>query len=402
MTSDQTTNRILQLHFESLADLIANIGISSEAQRAEAEMDALMIWGSDARDLAIAELSEPEASERLTAATLTALALQAEEAYPAIVQHFCSDNPEFQNAIRLGLRLCNPEGIFRALLEAAADASDMTKIALVDVATFHRRRPLVDLRKLMNVDDPTYRAILLEAMGRLREPALALHFETDTDPIVRRVFWRSLARSGDASITNRCRQRSVQDQPCHDAIRFLGVVGSAQDIPLLMKLAQSENTSQPAIHALGILGSSEVIPELIHLLREPSTAQSAANALERITGRMVPRSDPPPPPEHLTEEELDFWFHPGDPIPDAAEEWWQQNRYYFERGKRYQAGLCLSDDPLGPVFDQLPDDVRRDIYLRQRVLQFELTPDWELETWPRYHRNPAWASGGSSQRREQR
>lgn len=395
MSSDQMTNHILQVHFESLADLVGNIWISSEAQRAEAELDALMIWGSEAKDLAIAELSEPEAPERLTAATIIVLALQAEEAYPAIARHFCGDNPEFQNAVRTGLRLSNPERIFRALLEAAKVPSDMTNIALVDVATFHRRKPHVDPRKFINVYDPNYRAILLEAVGRSGDPSLVLRFETDSDPVVRRVFWRALAMSGDSALPSRCRRKCVQDPPSHDAIRFMGVVGSIEDLPLLKKLAQDDETVQPAVQALGILGASEAIPELIRMLSDPRTAHVAADSLERITGRGVARSDPPPPPNHLTEEELDFWFHPGDPIPEVAHQWWKQNHYYFERGKRYQAGRCLSDDPLGDGFDELPDPIRRDIYLRERALNFANTADWELETWPKYQRNPAWSSQSS-------
>jgi hypothetical protein len=109
-----------------------------------------------------------------------------------------------------------------------------------------------------------------------------------------------LAMSGDLAVANRCGKQCVQDPPCHDAIRFLGVVGSVEDLPLLKKLAQSEQTAQPAVQALGILGASESIPELINMLSHTRTAHVAANSLERITGRGVARTDPPAPPEHLT------------------------------------------------------------------------------------------------------
>jgi len=35
---------------------------------------------------------------------------------------------------------------------------------------------------------------------------------------------------------------------------------------------------------------------------------------------------------------------------------------------RYQAGLCISDDPLGLVFGQLPLAIGYDVYLRERAL----------------------------------
>lgn len=41
-----------------------------------------------------------------------------------------------------------------------------------------------------------------------------------------------------------------------------------------------------------------------------------------------------------------------------------------------QADLSVSDDPLGPVFDQLPLNIRYDVYLRQRAV-VPGTPDWE-------------------------
>jgi hypothetical protein len=54
-------------------------------------------------------------------------------------------------------------------------------------------------------------------------------------------------------------------------------------------------------------------------------------------------------------------------------------------------GISVSDDALGPHFDELPDRSRRDVYFRQRCLFNNQTPDWELETWPQYQRNPAWS-----------
>ena len=207
-----------------------------------------------------------------------------------------------------------------------------------------------------------------------------------------KAFWKAMARSGHPQVVHSCRQRCAEQQPCHDAIRFLGVIADPHDFSLLRKLATHEGTAVAALEAMGNCGATELIPNILAALNIPLTADAAARSLERISGRMVPRSDPPPPPDHLTEDELDFWSHPGDPIPEAAHQWWKQNHYYFEAGKRYQAGRCVSDEPLGPVFDELPDEIRYDVYLRERALRFNQTPDWELETWPRHQRNLGWSS----------
>jgi hypothetical protein len=71
----------------------------------------------------------------------------------------------------------------------------------------------------------------------------------------------------------------------------------------------------------------------------------------------------------------------------GARAWWDANAPRFESTGRYQAGLRVSDEPLGPVFDQLPATVRYDVYLRERAL-VPGTPDWELETWTWRQRCP--------------
>src|SRR5262249_31258064 len=128
---------------------------------------------------------------------------------------------------------------------------------------------------------------------------------------------------------------------------------------------------------LGFVGTMST---LLYLLEEPELGETAASAIARIVGEDLPRGIPPEPPPDMSDDDLDEW-EPVAPV-DAprAREWWVARAPQFDPKKRYQAGLCVSDDPLGLVFDQLPLAVRRDIYLRQRALVPD-TPDWELETW---------------------
>ena len=379
-------------HFDSLSDLVRSIGDRSRAVRADAELDGLVIAGDESVALARDVVRDPQSEEAVAAATLVAFELQATPLYSDVLNLLRGQNPEFKDGVRYGLRLCNIKPIVNELLRVANDAEPPSRIAAFDVLTFHRKRVEMELEQLLKIENAQDRCLLLECLGRSRKANLVATFSQDTDPMIKKAFWRAMARSGHPDIVNRCRRSCVQEQPCHDAIRFLGVIGSSIDFNLLQQLSNHDATAVPAVEAMGILGATEIIPTIIKAVSNPVTAQAAAVALERISGRGVPRNDPPPPPDHLTEDELDFWFHPGDPIPEAATTWWKQNHYYFETGKRYQAGQCVSEDPLGPVFDKLPDDIRMDIYLRQRALDSANTPDWELETWPKYHRNPTWAS----------
>ena len=77
----------------------------------------------------------------------------------------------------------------------------------------------------------------------------------------------------------------------------------------------------------------------------------------------------------------------------CARDGWKANAARFAPAQRYPAGLNVSDDPLGPVFDPLPLAIRYDVYLRERALTSG-TPDWELETWTWKQKQPAgWGPG---------
>jgi hypothetical protein len=115
--------------------------------------------------------------------------------------------------------------------------------------------------------------------------------------------------------------------------------------------------------------------------------QPAAQAFWRITGQEAPRGPEPEPPPGMTEDELDFWEPLAALDATGARHWWRDHEAGFDRAKRYQIGLCVADDPLGPVFDELPLVIRYDVYLRERAL-IPATPDWELETWSWQQRRP--------------
>ena len=154
-------------------------------------------------------------------------------------------------------------------------------------------------------------------------------------------------------------------------------------------------TAKAAMNGLGRLGLPAAGPFLLEFLTHPELADCAAAAIERITGQPVPRGAPPEPPPGLTEDKLDLWEP--KPTVDAprARDWWQANTARFDPAKRYQAGLRVSDAPLGPVFDRLPLAIRYDVYLRERALT-PGTPDWELETWTWKQKKPAGETSAAS------
>lgn len=84
----------------------------------------------------------------------------------------------------------------------------------------------------------------------------------------------------------------------------------------------------------------------------------------------------------MTGDHLDVWDPVAPPDVSAARAWRAAVGAHFDPGKRWQAGVCVSDDPLGAASDRLPSAIRYDVYLylRERAL-VRGTPDWELETW---------------------
>ncbi|MEQ1827168.1 MAG: hypothetical protein ABL921_14530, partial [Pirellula sp.] len=259
---------------------------------------------------------------------------------------------------------------------------------------FHRCKVSVDLSEFARHEEPVVRRCAAEAAGRLQNKAHSVFVArliADPVPAVRRSALRAAARLRLQGLGDMCRTRAVAAKPCLESIRFLAVCGTEADSRLLIQLTKNESTAVAAVQAMGGIGTPVLIPYLLELLSDPVLGDPAAIALERIAFFSAPRGDAPEPPPHASEEVLDFWNPPSPPIPGPAFDWWNEHKSDFQAGKQYQAGICVSENPLGEHFDNLPDEVRYDLYLRAHALGAVSVPDWELETWPQHERNPGWA-----------
>lgn len=385
---------VLETHFVSLGDLIPEINLRSSAERVDAELDGVVLGESDSVDYCVEVLREPEAPELLAAVTLAVFKMQVTGLYPETLKYLNGDSPEFREAVRLGLRLSSIAPVIGDLRQLARSENTKleTRVAVADLLSFHRVRFELAENGFDTLEEPDLRCQWLGAVGRMRLTHWLDQFASDTDPKIRKQFWKAMARARHPETMALCCQRVVDRQPCYDAIRFLGLIASPEEAQVLRRVAQGEHRV-PAIEALGLYGGTEIIGDLVRWIADEDVAQVAALALERVTGRGVPRNDPGEPPTHLTEDELDFWSDPGKPKAHEVERWWKQNRYAYQAAQRYQAGQVVSQNPLGPIFDQLPDEIREAVYLRACARQGESVPDWELETWPKYQRRPDWASG---------
>lgn len=361
-------------------------------ERLEANLDGLRIVGSTAIEFEQAAI----ANDPLAAGVVALLLAESDSNQPDAAAQAVSllrlENPEIRQAAWWGLRLASPRHMEPHLHTLLGKSKrDFASAAALAILAFHRLPAQTDLGDLADGESEEVAWLLAEAGGRMPgtwDGARFKQFMSKPSIRVREAALRASARSGIPELLTWCREAASQSNAAAlESISFLGVVGSQDDLMLLQRAASSPETANAAVSALGRLGLPDSVPALLDLLEVPTSAEAAAAAVQRITSLAVPRCAPPQPPAELSEEERDLW-EPTLPVDvPLTRDWWKSNQGRFNREKRWQFGLSVSDDPLGPVFDQLPLAVRYDVYLRQRAL-VPGTPDWELETWTWKQKRP--------------
>jgi hypothetical protein len=371
----------------SSRNLFANLSL-----RCEANLDALRIGGQAAVEMVQASIED----DAEVASVLALLLAERVDGQPegvaqavSLLQH---EKPEIRQAAWWGLRLASPRNLEKHLRSLHGKPKlDFAFAAALDILAFHRLPAQADLGDLAGGQEDEIAWLLVEAGGRMRGAWNVIQLKQFLGHAAKRVreaALRASARCGVPELLKSCREATSQVNPAAlESISFLGVIGSHDDLPLLLRATSNPAAAIAAVGGLGRLGLAASVPSLLDFLEIPELTEYAAAAMKRITGQTLPRGAPPKPPANLSEEELDLW-EPTPPVDmPRARDWWKANASQFDANKRWQAGLCVSDDPLGPVFDQLPLGIRYDVYLRQRALVPD-APDWELETWTWKQRQP--------------
>jgi hypothetical protein len=399
-------NRVLAEHGEDAGPMLESIQAAPRLRdshgafgilchRCEAHLDALRIAGDEGITIGQSTMDDdPEVAGVVALLLAEAVTGQPESAKRAVAL-LCHESPEICRAAWWGLRLAKPQHIEPHLRGVIAEGErSFASAAALDILAFQRKSAEWAIEALPEEAGDDIAWFLAEAGGRIpgvwKDRHLAM-FLGHRSPRVREAALRAAARSGQAGLPQMCREAADRMKPTDsEAISFLGVVGEIGDKDRLIEAVRwtdDAGVALAALDGLGRLGLCEAVPFLLETLARPEVAGRAAAAIERITGAEVPKGPPPEPPAGLSEDELDFW-EPEAPVDaDAAAPWWQALSPKFDATKRHQAGLCVSDDPLGPVFDELPLAFSYDVYLRERALSRE-APDWELETWIWKQRKP--------------
>lgn len=357
--------------------------LAEHEERAEAHLDGLRVGQGHSVDLARSFLTGEEKSA-VTAAALTMMAFGDPDLEAEVVAALLTASPDARDGIRIALRHSDITRVVPHLRQLAASADTSIRVAALDLLAFHRQPPPAGLPELLFKCTPESRALLYGALGRFGGPwstdPLQIAFDGGT-PELQRSALETSARLGVPDLASMCRRAAGRpENPPGAALAFLGVLGDPQDLPLFQNSLGRKPLALAALAGLGALGRTEAIPALIEAMTDKDLTQAAGAAFTRITGANDIRADKPlPPPEGLSEEELEFFdpIFPADPAKARA--WWEREKGRFTGEGRWQAGREVSKEPLGAAFQRLPLETRRDVYLGFRARSGSQAPDLEFE-----------------------
>ena len=385
-------NWVLQQHFSAITATLGSMQYSLIRQ-AHQHLDGLRIGGAKSLKLAkkIIDTGSDDEDDYIPA-TIIAIELGEKEDIDNAVELLLQDSDDIRNACRIGLRFGDIRRCETQLRKIASSQDQSLAIAAADVLAFHRYPIRLQHEINLPSENAIAKSLFWEAAGRTRESFGIKKIEAPNSavsPRVRAARLRAACRKGISNLHEICR-KEAEIGDCIESIIFFGLLSKISDCNLLQKLLMNPTITVAALSAIGKSGWIRLVPSLLDFLDSEDYSQPATLAFERITGLTVPRGEPIEPPEDLDEDEKDLWVTAGLPETNIIREWWQENSGIFDEQHRYQEGHCVSKDPLPVIANQLSPRVALDVYLRERALNHKNTPDWELETWPRYWQNPGW------------
>ena len=393
---------ILGQHIETAAQLLEELcrkaslsaGVPERritAARCEANLDALRIQGLRSVQMATSMMESAEEVAIVAALLFAEYELSDGRGVERALELLAHRSPEVRENARWGMRLAmrgEIEKYLRGVL--VGNGSDYPSVAVMDVLSFHRVPMIFEPMEFSAEWAEDIAVLRVETLGRSPgtwKPQYLTAALSHASQRVREAALNASARSGMPSLREFCRSAIEATSPCGEAVAFLGVVGRATDAAVLQEAATVPELAQPSIVGLGRLGNPVSVPFLLGTLDRPELAEAAAVSIRYITGIDLPRILSIETLHCLSDDELERCEASAPLDISRAHDLWKANSSRFDRSKRWQWGQCVSEDPLGPVFEQLPLAIRYEVYLRQRAL-VPGTPDWELETWPWKEKHP--------------
>ena len=348
-------------------------------ERAEAHLDGLRIGGDAAIDLARPALAgeEPGAA---TAAAFVFLAARTPALANELMDAIAASKDPARDGIRVALRHGEVNLVTDRLYELSVGADRHLRAFATDVLAFHRLRPPPEMERLLADDEPAVRRLAYAAAGRFGKLLTERHLQDALDcedPTVQRVALEACARCGLPALVAQCRKASRR---LTEALAFLGVVGTDEDIPALKTALGDPSLAPAALAAFGSLGNVAAMPLILQAMANPTLAVPAGEAFVQLVGEHDLRvARAPMPPPALDDPAGDVMDDLPPPDADRARALWEQMQSRFAPGGRWQAGLDVGGMDMGTALGALSLRSRRDVYLAARARDPKGTPDVELE-----------------------
>jgi len=346
-------------------------------ERAEAHLDGLRLAERHGIDLAVARMASGEMSAALAATLVLCADATGAHLEPVRAALRGGDAPVL-DGVRRALRHHLPAAL-QPLLAELAKGDDLVRAAAAHDVMAFRRLPVGSVERLFADESPTVWCQAFGIAGRTGSlPTAALRAALEhADASVRRAAMHAAAWTGWTDLLAVCRaSASRSTDPDPEAVRMLGVLGTADDAATLQQALERPEVAATAVQAIGALGRIESMPLLLELLGDRKLGVPAAKAYRRLTGSDAAFGEKPFPPPPIAEGEDENEELP--PAPAAARADWQRRSASMPATSAWQHGRSIPTDALPPDLDALPLDSRRDVYLRLRA-QRVAVPELELE-----------------------
>jgi uncharacterized protein (TIGR02270 family) len=327
--------------------------------RLEAHLDGLRVAGAAGWELALQQLSRPEAGEFFAAAVL-AVESRERAKLELVFDRITESEPARGAVSALGwVSWAAAEPVVRWLLDAADPARRRMGIAACAIT---RRNPGDYLANAMRDHDAGVRARALRAAGELGRRDLIENLRAgfiDEDGRCRLAAAWSATLLGDPEATTTLRRAAEVGGAGSGAARrlLLRALDRADAHALLKAWAQDPALQRRLIQACGDVGDPVYVPWLIERMAVPPLARVAGEAFSAIVGADLAFDDldRPPPPGHEsgptddpTDEDVSLDRDDGLPWPDPERValWWRERQRGFPAGTRLLLGRKVEPEGL--------------------------------------------------------
>jgi uncharacterized protein (TIGR02270 family) len=327
--------------------------------RVEAHLDGLRVAGARGWELALEQLSHPEAGEFFVA---TALAAESRERakLELVFDRVAGSDPARGAASALGwIAWADAEPVIRWLLDAGDPLRRRIGIAACAIS---RRYPGEHLAGAMTDGDPGVRARALRAAGELGRQDLIEKLRAafaDGDGRSSLAAAWSATLLGDAAAASALRRAAEAGGHGSGRARrlLLRAAGPASAHAILAEWARDPALQRRVVEGCGDVGDPAYVPWLVERMADPALARLAGEAFSGIVGTDLAAEDldRPPPADHEagpTDDpaDEDVSLDPDDglpwPDPQRVALWWRERQGRFPAGTRFLLGHRIEPEAL--------------------------------------------------------